>query len=71
MQVYEGKAPYQADLSEETGIYEKAVELYEAVQEITAETVEQTAKEHDEGEKITLRDLIEGQKKAAQEGASG
>lgn len=71
MQVYEGKAPYQADLSEETGIYEKAVELYEAVQEITAETVERTAKEHDEGEKITLRDLIEGQKKAAQEGASG
>ena len=71
MQVYEGKAPYQADLSEETGIYEKAVELYEAVQEITAETVEQTAKEHDEGEKITLRDLIEGQKKAVQEGASG
>ena len=45
--------------------------MYESVQEITAETVEQTAKEHDEGEKITLRDLIEGQKKAAQEGASG
>ena len=71
MQVYEGKAPYQADLSEETGIYEKAAGLYEAVQEITAETVDQAVKERSEGKEITLRDLIEGQKKAEEEGTAG
>lgn len=71
MQAYEGKAAYQADLSREAGIYEEAVALYETVQEITAETVEHTFRNHSEEKEITLKDLIEGQKKADKEGFSG
>lgn len=68
MQVYEGKAAYQADLSGEAGIYKKAVDLYEAVQEIKAETARQAIEERP-AEEITLKDLIERQKKADQEDA--
>lgn len=71
MQVYEGKAAHQADLSREASIYEEAVALYETVQEITAETAEHTFKDHSKEKEITLKDLIEGQKKADQEGFSG
>lgn len=70
MQIYEGKAAYQADLSREAGIYEEAVSLYKAVQKITAETVEQTIAEHSE-EEITLKDLIEKQEESNREGAPG
>ncbi len=71
MQAYEGKAPSQADLSQEIGIYEEAADLYEAVQDITDETVEQTLAERPEGKEITLKDLIEGQKTVDQEGTPG
>lgn len=68
MQAYEGKAPSEADLSKEIGIYGEAADLYEAVQGITPETVEQTVEEHP-GEEIVLKDLIERQKRADQGGA--
>lgn len=68
MQAYEGKAPSEADLSQEISIYEEAAGLYEAVQKIADETVEQTIEDHPEGKEVTLKDLIEGQKKADQEG---
>lgn len=70
MQIYEGKAPYQADLSREVGIFEEAADLYEAVQEIAADTVERTVEERSEEKGITLKDLIERQKQADQEGMS-
>lgn len=70
MQIYEGKAAYQTDLSMNAGIYKEAADFYEAVQKITAETVERTFGEHPE-EEITLRDLIKNQERLDSEGASG
>ena len=66
MQIYEGKAAYQADLSRRESIYEQAAGIYETVQELTPEAVEKAAGELPEGRNLTLKDLAEAQKKAEQ-----
>lgn len=67
MQVYEGKAPEQADLSRDKNIYEEAEELYEAVQELTPEAADRAAEKQPENE-LTLKDLMESQEELSKEG---
>ena len=66
MQAYEGRAADQADLSRDESIYQQASDLYEAVQELTSETVEEALEKLSEGKELTLRDLIEAGKEADQ-----
>jgi hypothetical protein len=63
MQVYEGKAAYEADLSRTESIYEQAVNIYDKVQKLPPEAAEEAAQNHSEGRDLTLRDVLErGQK---------
>lgn len=62
MQIYEGRAPYQADLSEEMGIYGQAVDIYETVQGLGEEAVARALERQAEGKGLTLKDFIEGAK---------
>ncbi|RKJ47222.1 hypothetical protein D7X98_02815 [bacterium 1XD8-76] len=66
MQIYEGKAAYQADLSSGESIYEQAAGIYETVQGLTPEAAEKAASELPEGRDLTLKDLAEAQKRAEQ-----
>ncbi|MEY8522181.1 DUF6240 domain-containing protein [Lachnospiraceae bacterium 38-10] len=68
MQIYEGKAAYQADLSSRESIYEQAAGIYETVQGLTPEAAEKAASELPEGRDLTLKDLAEAQKRAEQSG---
>lgn len=68
MQIYEGKAAYQADLSSRESIYEQAAGIYETVQGLTPEAAEKAASELPEGRDLTLKDVAEAQKRAEQSG---
>ncbi len=68
MQIYEGKAAYQADLSGRESIYEQAAGIYETVQGLTPEAAEKAALELPEGRDLTLKDLAEAQKETEQSG---
>lgn len=59
MQVYEGKAAFQADLSRKESIYEQAVSLYEAVQNLPQDAAEHALENCAGGKKLTLRDILE------------
>lgn len=68
MQIYEGKAAYQANLSSRASIYEQAAGIYETVQGLTPEAAEKAAGELPEGRDLTLKDLAEAQKETEQSG---
>lgn len=63
LQVYEGTSASQADLSRTESIYEQAVDLYEAVQEVTPGAAEAAVSDLPEGQELTLRDILESGKK--------
>lgn len=70
MQIYEGKAAHQADLSRRESIYEQAADIYETVQELTPEAAEDAAGKLSEGEELTLKDLAQAQKRLEQAGGA-
>lgn len=59
LQVSEGKAAFQADLSRAESVYEEAVTLYEGVKELPDEAVDRAVKRHDGRGELTLRDVLE------------
>ncbi len=70
VQVYEGKAPADADLSLESGIYGLAEDLYRAVQEMTPETADRAVENLAEGKELSLKDLIENAEKTGDFGGT-
>ena len=62
LQVYEGTAAAQADLSRAESIYEQAVNVYEQVQRLTSEAASEAARNRSEGRELTLKDIIEENK---------
>lgn len=64
MQVYEGKAAFQADLSRTESIYEEAVSLYEAVQELPQDAAEHALENCAGEKKLTLRDVLDSVEEA-------
>lgn len=67
MQVYEGKAPEQADLSRDKSIYEEALEVYQTVQELESEKVTWVSEKKEEGEAVSLKDLKNGGEEPVQD----
>lgn len=59
MQIYEGKAAYQADLSRDESIYEKAVDVYEAVQKLDLEVADEVSENRSEKKEASLKNLAE------------